>query len=142
MHILNFQKSSCSSRWNRFAVLFGVPALLLAGVLIPIRAERTAAAQPTVYKIGRGVTPPKVIYKVEPKYSKETRDAKIQGAVVLRLVINPNGLAQDIHVIRALSPDLDRNAIQALTQWRFQPATKSGLPVFVRATVEVNFRLK
>jgi outer membrane biosynthesis protein TonB len=37
---------------------------------------------------------------------------------------------------------LDRNAIDAIPQWRFKPGEKDGNPVTVRATIEVNFRLK
>lgn len=142
MHILKFQTSPCSSRWSRVAVSSGISALLLASILIPMKAEKTPQKQQTVYKIGGRVTLPTLIYKVEPKYSKETRDAKIQGAVILRLIVSSTGVPQDIHVLRALAPDLDRNAVQAVAQWRFQPATRNGQPVFVRATVEVNFRLE
>lgn len=36
---------------------------------------------------------------------------------------------------------LDEKAVEAVSQWRFQPATVNGQPLRVRAVVEVNFRL-
>jgi TonB family protein len=142
MHILNFQDSPQSSRWNRLAVASGLSALLLASILIPARAEKTPDKQKTVYKIGGDVLAPRVLYKVEPQYSKEASRDKIQGVVILGVVIDTDGLAKDIQVKKHLDIGLDQKAVEAVTQWRFQPATKSGEPVPVQATIEVNFRLK
>ncbi len=55
--------------------------------------------------------------------------------------INTHGRAQNIHVIRSLNADLDKNAMKAVAKWKFQPATKDGKPVPVMAHIEVNFRL-
>lgn len=142
MHILSFQESSHSSGWNRLAVASGLSVLFLASVLIPARAEKAPEKQKTVYKIGGDVLAPKVLYKVEPEYSKEASRDKLQGTVVLGVVIDTDGLAKDIQIKRHLDDGLDDKAIEAVTQWRFQPAAKSGEPVPVRATIEVNFRLK
>jgi TonB family protein len=45
-------------------------------------------------------------------------------------------------VQQGIDPGLDRNAIDAIQQWRFKPGEKDGRPVTVLATIEVNFRLK
>jgi TonB family protein len=142
MHILNFQDSPQSSRWNRLAVTSGLSALLLASILIPARAEKIPDKQKTVYKIGGDVLAPRVLYKVEPQYSKEASRDKIQGVVILGVVIDTDGLAKDIQVKKHLDTGLDQKAVEAVSQWRFQPATKNGGPVPVQATIEVNFRLK
>ncbi len=91
--------------------------------------------------IGAGVTPPSVLFKTEPVYSEEARVAKYQGTVVLAVEIGLNGSAQNIRVMKGLGLGLDENAIAAVEQWRFQPATKDGAPVTVQASIEVNFRL-
>jgi len=36
---------------------------------------------------------------------------------------------------------LDEEAVSAVSQWRFEPGTKDGIPVPVAATIEVNCRL-
>lgn len=94
-----------------------------------------------VYKIGGGVSQPTLLSKVEPEYSEEARKAKWQGTVVLSLIVDENGTAQQIKVARSLGMGLDQKAIEAVTKWRFRPGMKDGKPVPVYATIEVNFRL-
>lgn len=85
-------------------------------------------------------TPPKVISKTEPQYTDGARDRKVSGTVVLSVRIDTDGLARDLKVIRALDPDLDVQAMNAVEKWRFEPGKKDGNPVTVQATIEVNFR--
>jgi TonB family protein len=123
-----------------------VAALALAGWLgvrsFPLQAAPQEKPDETVYRIGdEGVTPPKVLSKTEPEYTAEARDAKIEGAVVLSLQIDADGLAQNIQIMRSLDSGLDQNAVAAIQQWRFEPGEKNGKPVRVAAKIEVNFRL-
>jgi TonB family protein len=94
-----------------------------------------------VYRIGNGVSQPKLLSKIEPKYSEEARQAKWQGTVQLSLIVEEDGSPSDVKVSRPLGLGLDENAIDAVKQWRFQPGLKDGKPVRVVATVQVNFRL-
>jgi TonB family protein len=96
---------------------------------------------PGVYRVGNGVTAPVLLYKVEPQYTEEARAAKYQGTVLVFAEIQPDGTATNIKVIRSLGLGLDQKAIEAVSQWRFKPGTKDGVPVPVGATIEVNFRL-
>ncbi len=93
------------------------------------------------YRIGGGVSPPQVIFKVEPEYSEEARKAKFQGTVVLFVVVDEKGNPRDLKVIRPLGLGLDQKAIEAVEKWRFKPGMKDGRAVPVQATIEVNFRL-
>jgi TonB family protein len=95
----------------------------------------------TAYHIGAGVTPPKVLSKIEPEYTEEARVAKYQGSVALSLEIGPDGFPRNIQVVRGLGLGLDENAVTAVSQWTFEPGKKDGAPVPVIATIEVNFRL-
>lgn len=94
-----------------------------------------------VYKIGGGVSAPVPVFKPEPEYSEEARKAKFQGAVLLSIIILPDGTTSNIKVIRPLGLGLDEKAIEAVQKWRFRPSMKDGRPVAVTANVEVNFRL-
>jgi len=94
-----------------------------------------------VYHIGGDVSAPKEIYAPEPEYTKEARQAKLQGSCVLRLVVGPDGKAHDIKVQRTLGLGLDEKAIEAVSTWRFDPALKDGKPVPVQVNIEVKFRL-
>src|ERR1700730_4702550 len=93
------------------------------------------------YRIGGGVSPPTVVFKVEPEYSEEARKAKFQGTVVLFIVVDEKGNPRDLRVIRPLGLGLDQKAIEAVQKWKFNPGKKDGKPVAVQATIEVNFRL-
>jgi protein TonB len=93
------------------------------------------------YKIGGGVSAPVPVFRPEPEYSEEARKAKWQGAVLLEIVVDENGVPQGIKVIRSLGLGLDQKAIEAVQKWRFKPGLKDGKPVPVWANIEVNFRL-
>jgi TonB family protein len=88
-----------------------------------------------------GIVAPAVTYKLDPKYTDGARDARITGTVVLQLVIDEQGRATQIEVLSPLGYGLDENAIDAVAQWRWRPATKDDKPVKVYGTVEVNFNL-
>ena len=94
-----------------------------------------------VYQPGQGVSTPALVYKLEPEYSDQARQAKFQGTVLLRIIVDENGIPREIRVTRPLGLGLDEKAIEAVRHWRFRPARKDGKPVAVEATVEVNFRL-
>lgn len=94
-----------------------------------------------IYKVGPGIVPPQVAEKNDPEYTQEAKDAKIQGPVVLSMVVGVDQMAHDIKVTKSLDPGLDANAVASIKTWKFQPGTKNGKPVPVRAQVQVNFRL-
>jgi len=94
-----------------------------------------------VYRVGNGTLPPKLLYKVEPSYTEEARADKIAGTVLLQIVIQPNGVASDIQLLKGVGFGLDEKAVEAIQQWKFQPGSRDGVPVPVQAQVEVNFRL-
>jgi TonB family protein len=88
-----------------------------------------------------GVTAPRVTYKPEPEYSEEARKAKYQGTVVLGLIVDSSGRPRQLHVQRGLGMGLDEKALEAVRNWKFDPAEKDGKPVAVMISVEVEFRL-
>jgi TonB family protein len=94
-----------------------------------------------VFRVGGGVSPPRALDTPDPEYSEEARKAKYQGTCVLWLIVGPDGKPRDVKVARALGMGLDEKAIQAVRNWKFEPAMKDGKPVAVQINVEVNFRL-
>ncbi len=139
MHILN-SNSAPSSRRNRFAIASALSVIFLGCLLLPASAN-----QQKIYKMSGADAPdtlPAVLHKIEPDYAERPKNEKIQGVVLLDLVINTDGRSQDIHVLKSLDPDLDQKAVEAVSQWEFKPATKGGDAVPVEAKIEVNFRLK
>ncbi len=94
-----------------------------------------------VFRVGGGVSAPRAISTPDPEYSEEARKAKYQGVVVLWLIVDQNGNPRDLKVARSLGMGLDQKAIEAVRNWKFEPAQKDGHPVAVQINVEVNFRL-
>jgi len=94
-----------------------------------------------VFRVGGGVSAPRAIFRPDPEYSTEARQAKYQGTVVVSVIVGPDGKAHGVRVSRALGMGLDEKAVEAVRQWRFEPAMKDGKPVAVAVDVEVNFHL-
>lgn len=89
---------------------------------------------------GDGDRKAKLIYKVEPEYTADAREKKIEGSVLLGVTIDHDGVPQNPQVKKSLYPSLDQSAIDAVRKWRFEPAIKNGQPVSMYITVEVYFR--
>ncbi|MGA9542583.1 MAG: energy transducer TonB [Candidatus Sulfotelmatobacter sp.] len=64
-----------------------------------------------------------------------------EGVSVLSIVIGEDGSVRSVKVLKSLDRDLDGKAIEAVKQWKFEPATKRGVPVAVEMAVQVNFHL-
>lgn len=85
---------------------------------------------------------PTCLYCPTAVYSDAATTAKLQGTVSLNVVISSEGRASKISVLRGLSCGLNPQAIEAVKQWRFRPATGAdGKPEAVRQIIEVTFHL-
>jgi periplasmic protein TonB len=94
-----------------------------------------------VYKVGGGISAPQAVSTPDPSYTEEARTAKTQGTCILWMIVDQQGHPRDIRVVRGLGHGLDEKAIEAVKQWKFQPAMKDGQPVNVQISVEVGFKL-
>jgi TonB family protein len=94
-----------------------------------------------VYKVGGEVKPPKLLYGPDPEYTKAARKDKLQGTVVLWMIVGEEGKTRDLKVTQSLRTDLDQQAIAAVTKWKFKPATRDDQPVAVEVSVHVEFKL-
>ena len=106
--------------------------------------DAAAHAQQVVDGKDPGVTLPKVISEVKPRYTPEAIQAKIEGTLMMTAVVRTDGTPGDIEITQSLDTEygLDKQAVAALRQWRFEPGLKDGKPVPVRVTIETRFWLK
>jgi protein TonB len=96
-----------------------------------------------VYRPGGSVTPPRVMTEVRPTYTSEALLERIQGTVVIELVVRANGRPSDLRIVGSLDPrGLDEQASIAVNQWRFEPGRLAGKPVDVLVTVMVDFWIR
>jgi TonB family protein len=86
------------------------------------------------------VGPPAKLRDVQPEYPIEAKIKNVQGVVVLDVVVDASGAVRETLVLQSI-PLLDKAAIDAVQQWRFQPTLLNGQPMPVVMTVTVNFAL-
>ena len=95
-----------------------------------------------VYRPGGAVSAPRLIKEIKPKYTNEALRDRIQGTVLLEVIVASDGCTSQIRVLRSLDRGgLDDEAVAAVAQWRFEPGRLAGAPVDVLVTVMVDFWL-
>lgn len=92
--------------------------------------------------VGGDVVAPEKIHAPRPGYTEEARQARIQGMVLIQLVVDAEGKVRDAEIIKGLPMGLDQNALETVRQWTFKPATREGKPVPVYYNVTVSFSLQ
>jgi TonB family protein len=98
----------------------------------------------TVYPDGTpGLTSPAILQQTVPSYTDAAIKAKIEGVVLLQVVIRQDGAVSQPVVLRGLGYGLEENAIREVqTRWRFRPGRLGGKPVDCLATIEMTFQLR
>lgn len=79
--------------------------------------------------------------KVAPDYPPMARNARVEGTVVLRGIINKNGKIAELTIISG-DPLLVGSAINAVRQWEYKPYLLGGKAVDVETLIRVNYKLR
>ena len=87
------------------------------------------------------ISTPVPLSKVDPRYPPALREARVEGEVVLYAIIRKDGSVDSVQVLRSIDPQLDRNAMDALLQWKFRPADRAGSPIDLEAVITIPFRI-
>ena len=93
-------------------------------------------------RLPTGAKPPVVIHSVDAEFSDEARAERVEGVVLISTIVDEQGMPTEIRVERSAGHGLDENAVAAVSQYRFRPATLDGKPIAVRIRIEVSFRLR
>jgi TonB family protein len=149
-------------RTLEISAVLSVGLLLLTHTAIsqesPTATPNAATSKPSpdaegVYRAGHGgVSMPQLIFSAPPDYPEKARKKKINGNCKVWLVVDIDGHVKDVRVIHSVAEDqpaklkayalaFDEKAIEAVKQYRFEPALLQGKPVPVALTVEVNFTI-
>ncbi len=99
--------------------------------------------QPSVsgrVRVSQGVAQGLLVHQVKPLYPALARQARVQGAVILRAIVGKNGSIENLQLVSG-HPMLATAAIEAVRQWRYRPYTLNGEPVEVETEITVNFVL-
>ena len=119
-------------------------ALLVAACALSTACDSSSPTEPCPgpFEVGGNVTRPEKISAPSPQYTDEARRARIQGVVIVRTIIDCDGLVTDISVLQGLPLGLTESVVEAISRWRFEPARMDGRPVSVYYNLTVNFRLQ
>jgi TonB family protein len=82
---------------------------------------------------------PVPLKKIDPKYPPTLINERVEGEVILYAILRSDGSVDSIQLVRGLDEQLDANAMSALSQWKFRPASKQGAPVELEAIVHIPF---
>jgi protein TonB len=118
--------------------------VLAITTLDPRAAEERASRGAPVGPIGGAITPPELVEKTVPEYPPQARDERREGRVILQAVIDVEGVARAVTVLRVPpgSEDLAAAAVEAVRKWRYRPAlAPDGRPVPVYFHIVVEFSL-
>jgi TonB family protein len=148
--------SIASLRQWRFDPPAGAPAAVRVPIYFEVAGKRTTFGSirpmsgypPHVtvvppsdaLKVGDVVKTPKKLVNVSPRYPDDALKAKVQGEVVLDVVVDATGVPTDVQVSQSV-PMLDAAAIEAVKQWRYEPTLMNGVAVPVVMTVTLGFKL-
>jgi TonB family protein len=95
------------------------------------------------YRVGGGVSAPRLLKEVKPRYTNEALRSMTQGIVVLEVIVTRDGCASQIRVVRSLDRGgLDEEAVSAVAQWQFEPGRLAGTAVDVLVTIELTFAIR
>jgi TonB family protein len=95
-----------------------------------------------IESVAGDIAPSVAEYTTPPLYSDEARRRGTEGVVVVRAHIDRNGRVRDARVARGLGAGLDQNALVALRQWQFHPATRDGVAVPMDVEIDMPFTLR
>jgi len=85
--------------------------------------------------------PAEILSKPSPAYTEEARELRIEGEVLLQVVLQASGQLRVVRVVRGLGHGLDQSAIRAAEQIRFKPALENGQPTDSTAVLHIIFQL-
>jgi hypothetical protein len=122
------------------------------GVSICSEEFKSQSVPEGVYRMGSGVLPPTLTKAPKATFSDESRKyassvmkaqhlKRFEAKSLVGLTVDTNGLPQHICVFNELGHGFDRRAFDAVSESRFQPATRDGKAVPVPLTIEVTFAL-
>jgi TonB family protein len=121
------------------------PVQPLSGFPMPPSSNFASAPPPPsssdgVLRVGGVIKPPTKIVNVAPIYPQEAKDARVQGVVVIEMIVDEAGAVKEAWILKSI-PLFDESALEAVRQWRYEPTLLNGVPRPVRMTVTVNFTL-
>jgi protein TonB len=124
----------------------GMPGGVVGGVLGGLLSEippppPPAPAPRAAVRTGGNIQAPALIRRVEPVYPPMAVQAFITGTVILEATVDDQGAVDEVTVLRSASAMLDKAALDAVRQWRYEPLLLNGIRTRFILTVVLSFNL-
>ncbi len=100
---------------------------------------------PLLPGVGGVTTPTRLEYSyAQPAYPEPARQDRVEGTVILQVVIGEDGSIGNMLILRSAPEEygFEDAAMEAVGQWRYNPATRDGIPVPVYLTIHIQFSLQ
>jgi TonB family protein len=92
-----------------------------------------------IYELTDEITAPRLLEAATPGYTDEAKKKKIEGEVIVTIVVNEKGDVTEPKIKKGLGSGLDESAIEAAKYFKYKPGMKDDVPVPVRLDVSFNF---
>jgi protein TonB len=83
--------------------------------------------------------PPVPVRMVAPEYPDELHRAGVSGVVTIKCTIDEHGDVVQTEVLKYTDTNFQKPALDAVSKWKFKPATLDGKPVSTKAIIPVKF---
>jgi protein TonB len=83
---------------------------------------------------------PRAVFQASPMYPAAIRSKKLEGVVTLIFVVDANGKVKEPRVEQSTHTAFDGPALDAVKQWKFEPAVKGGERVACKMRVPIRFQ--
>jgi protein TonB len=123
--------------------VIGLPFAQSQDQTSPPAAKSEAAPHPQLpqrVRVSQGVMQGLTLTKVPPHYPEKARKKRIQGIVLLHVLIGKDGNVETAELVSG-HPMLAPAAIDAVKQWKYKPYLLNGNPIVVETEIQVNFTL-
>jgi len=118
-----------------------VPAAVTCAELPPPATTGSTAEDSNVVRVRGKVQAPRLDKRVSPMYPEDARKRREQGISIYEGIVTATGCITDLRLLKSSTPELDMMGMEAIAQWRYQPARLNGRAIRVYLTVTVTFRL-
>jgi TonB family protein len=84
---------------------------------------------------------PELLHSVKPLYPAEARERRVEGAVIVKITLDPAGNVVDTEIVKPLPFGMNEAAVEALRQWKFAPQGAGGVETLRQFNVTISFKL-
>ncbi|MBL9199740.1 MAG: TonB family protein [Opitutaceae bacterium] len=133
--------ASDADRWSRIGRAFQTGVNLPRDSREAAAWYRRAAGSAGALDLGQLDTTPRAVFQARPRYPFELRRRGVGGEVVIDFLVDQDGIVQNAYPVRSTEAGFEAAAIEAVSQWRFEPGRKNGAPVITHMQVPIIFSM-